>query len=194
MKNTLLIAAVFAFLLCLNACENSSNDPAEESPSQSVNTSIYDGKSEQKPVGNSAITKKELSPDEIVFYRRYVPASSWEIILCTSAEEKYSIYVTRTYMTDENRLYTKMELVIPSDIEYDDYKLLPVFMPTGGSGGAMILIEFSTGETKSYYAFEANLAEYEKAGWSRFFGPITLMGEEINEILKEIEEKEECYN
>lgn len=192
MKISGLIAAVLSVLLCLSACEKSPDVPSDsESFLQVDDTSIHNNDSETDPVIAPIITKAALSADETIFYRKEVPASSWEMIFCTSAEEKYSIYVTRTYMTDENRLYTKMELTIPPDIAYDDYKLLPAFMTTGGSGGAMILIEFTAGETKTYYAFEANLAEYKKSGWNRFFGYRMLTEEEISEVLKVIEEKGE---
>ncbi|MEA4831954.1 MAG: hypothetical protein VB118_04975 [Oscillospiraceae bacterium] len=99
-----------------------------------------------------------LPSEETIIYQGHVPVSSYDLIICKSPTDEYSIYVTDRGSV-ECRTYTKMNLQIPENITYDSYRLLPIVIGTGGSCDAEVIVEFMSNGVKSYHGFDAGFFE-----------------------------------
>lgn len=123
--------------------------------------------------------------EEIVLCQA-IPTTSFELVLCRNSSDENSVYIAERY--SENKKYAKMTLYISEDMEYDSYKILPVLLATGGSGGAGLLVEFKSGEVTCYHIFEANLSDMQN-GDNRFIGPKYITNDEVEEILNNLDNK-----
>ena len=124
------------------------------------------------------VQRKELPPDEEILLQYHIPGSIFDIVICTSESEKYTIYTRDSYLPEEEKVYSKLDFEIPEFIEYDDYSIVTEYLNIYGDvhsgngkigdGSCNICVEFTKGEEKDYKMFTVNLSESKKDLWGLF--------------------------
>ncbi len=94
---------------------------------------------------------KELPQGDTVIGQFKISLSRYDLVICESEHEKYSLYIIGSAETEEEKVYTKLTLSIPEDIEYDEYKVLPIGGGGAGSEEFYTIVEFTSAKEKRYY-------------------------------------------
>ncbi|MEA4832935.1 MAG: hypothetical protein VB118_10025 [Oscillospiraceae bacterium] len=175
-----MIISAILFTGCQNNSKLAMTERSDTEQSDTKNT--HD--KEQYQNYNKPITALPIY--NTIIYQGNVLATSKDLIICKSPVDGYSIYATQSGSVD-HRLYTKINLSLPSEMQYDSWKLIP--MIRGGSG---VVVEITRKSEKSYYIFEPNLSDFNSAklescgDWQNFIFIGEIPKDEITELLLKV--------
>lgn len=179
-------AVALLTVICLFSCEN-----AKSSIEQNGNVdycTIHEEVEFNETIDKQwkIIRLKELPSTEEVFFSQAIPTTSFKLLLCKNSSDEYSAYVTENYREDDDKEYVKMEFFIDESMIFDEYKLFPTLMSTGGSGGVLLLAEFTTDGEKCYHTFQADISDTSKINWNIFIAPTTISNNEAKNIINNL--------
>ncbi len=132
---------------------------------------------------------KKLPQGDTVIGQFRITLSRYDLVICESEREKYSLYIIDSAGPEEEKVYTKLTLSIPEDIEYDEYKVLPIGGGGAGSEEVYTIVEFTSAGEKRYYYCIAYFCE-DPNKWG-IFSPAWELDDEQ---LKHYEETAKKFN
>ena len=106
-KKIFILLCLLLIGLCLFSCSGTNRENGETSQ-ESISDHL---------VENDLIQRDEILPNETIFFECKIPTTSYHLVLCNSDEGEYSIYVTESYLSNEDRSYTKLDFAVPEEIE-----------------------------------------------------------------------------
>lgn len=156
-KTAFLLATVMCFFALFTSCGKA---PAQ-APSETNETPIETNK--------EIVYLKKLPSDEVVLYREELIRVPYELVICSSAREKYTFYVTRSDLSEEDRTYAKLILEIPEHLKDRKYRLSEHKSGTSNkSHDCAIWLEFfEEYGGRNTFVFAADLSTSDKEVWGR---------------------------
>ena len=207
MKKTVLILAIMLFVSAIFAsCGKEPAQTPTDTTAAPIETTVppvdttspetiapetedISGMTESQLLGRYLVQRKAFLPDEKELGRFKVTVSPFDLIICSSEHDKYTLYLTEPR---EPETYTKLIFEVPGAIEYDDYRIMFEYIHVcgdrvGGAGSLELFlpVEITRGEAKSYYYFETILGGNDPG---RFY-PREMNDREVEEMFKLINEK-----
>ena len=195
------ILTVLLLVLLTSCADEHYQDPHDTSPSLEVTnapipqetTSVPDETTTQltrdELIAKTRPQFKKLPQGDTIIGQFRITLSRYDLVICTSEREKYSLYIIDPAGPEEEKVYTKLTLSIPEDTEYDEYKVLPIGGGGAGSEEVYTIVEFTSAKEKRYYYCIAYFCE-DPNKWG-IFSPAWELDEEQ---LKQYEEAAKKFN
>lgn len=124
----------------------------------------------------------ELPESATPFCENNIPVSGgYHMVMCEDTNEPLGF---SAFVKDTDGMYTKVNLLIPDELDFDSAKLLALPSGGGGSGEDTLYLELTTGEIKKYVFFTTSFAaEY---WWNyEYRGEATYTTEEVEQLILE---------